>query len=353
MKKINIALLGCGRVAQHYKQVLLRKVIRDLVEVIVVCDLDRERALNLSDGLDCDAVNKLDDLNKYMGQLDVVFVLTPSGMHFEHTTALLEKGLNVVCEKPLVMRPNEAKELIKTVKKTGLYCDTVFQNRLNPAIAYLKLKVDDGTLGKPVTASVKLQWCREQEYYEDGWHGTWKMDGGVINQQAIHHIDALRWIMGPVKRVCASKTNRSNSLEAEDTLVAILEFENGALGTIEATTAARPRDFEASLSIVSNNGRALIGGLALNKLEDWDFPGVSDIESLKKNLSEEVPTGYGLSHITVLKLVHENLTKGRPPTVTIEDSNSTVELIHALYLSSEQDRWVAMSETPQSTLLGL
>lgn len=346
-------MLGCGRVAQHYKQILLKKDIQDLINVLVVCDLNKERALNLSDGLDCDSINNIDYLNKYLGQLDVVFVLTPSGMHFEHSTALLEKGFNVVCEKPLVMRPNEAKELDKIVKKTGLYCDTVFQNRLNPAIAYLKSKVDDGTVGKPVTASVKLQWCRNQEYYEDGWHGTWKMDGGVINQQAIHHIDALRWIMGPVKRVCSSKANRSNALEAEDTLVAILEFENGALGTIEATTAARPRDFEASLSIVSNNGRALIGGIALNQLEDWDFPGAKDIDLLKKNLSEEVPTGYGLSHITVLKLVYENLTKGRAPTVTIEDSNNSIELIHALYLSSEEDRWVAISETPHSNLLGV
>ena len=179
------------------------------------------------------------------------------------------------------------------------------------------------------------------------------MDGGVSNQQAIHHIDALRWIMGPVKRVCSSKTNRSNFLEAEDTMVAILEFENGALGTIEATTAARQRDFEASLSVVSNKGRALIGGIALNQLEDWDFPEADDFNFLKKNLSVEAPNGYGLSHIKVLKLVHENLTQGKPPCVTIEDTNKTIELIHALYLSSEEDRWVAMTEIPQSNLLGL
>ena len=88
---------------------------------------------------------------------------------------LLEKGFNVVCEKPLVMRPNEARELDAIVKKTGLYCDTVFQNRLNPAVAYLKSKVDDGTVGKPVTACVKLQWCRTRNIMKmDGTeHGKW------------------------------------------------------------------------------------------------------------------------------------------------------------------------------------
>ena len=353
MKKINIGLLGCGRVAQHYKNVLLGQDIRELVDVVAVCDVKKQRSLDMSESLGAQPIYNIDEFNKFKGHLDAVFILTPSGVHFEHSTMLLKRGFNVVCEKPLVMRPNEAAQLGEIIKKTGLYCDTVFQNRLNPAVAYLKSKVDDGTIGKIVTASVRLQWCRVQEYYEDGWHGTWKMDGGVINQQAIHHIDALRWIMGPVKRVCSSKTNRSNSLEAEDTLVAILEFENGALGTIEATTAARPRDFEASFSVVSNRGRASIGGIALNQLENWDFPGSGNVDILKENLSVEAPTGYGLSHTTVLKLVHENLTQGKPPNVTIDEAINTIELIHALYLSSEEDRWVEMTEKPQSNLLGL
>ena len=100
-------------------------------------------------------------------------------------------------------------------------------------------------------------------------------------------------------------------------------------------------------------GELLIGGIALNQLEDWDFPEADDFNFLKKNLSVEAPNGYGLSHIKVLKLVHENLTQGKPPCVTIEDTNKTIELIHALYLSSEEDRWVAMTEIPQSNLLGL
>ena len=110
-----------------------------------------------------------------------------------------------------------------------------------------------------------MRWCRLQDYYEDGWHGTWKYDGGVINQQAIHHVDALNWLLGPVDSLTATITNRLNNLEAEDTLVSIMKFENGALGTIEATTAARPEDFEASLSVVGENGMVLVGGIALNK----------------------------------------------------------------------------------------
>ena len=109
---------------------------------------------------------------------------------------------------------------------------------------------------------------------------------------------------------------------------------------------------EAS-SIVADNGRALIGGIALNQLEKWEFPGTEDFFELKENLSVDVPTGYGLSHIEVFKLVHQNLTQGKPPNVSVNDSAKTIELIHALYLSSEENRWVEMKEMPQSKFLGL
>ena len=176
-----------------------------------------------------------------------------------------------------------------------------FQNRLNPAILKLSEAVNNNRFGKITTGTIRLRWCREQEYYEDGWHGTWAQDGGVINQQAIHHVDALNWLLGPVDSVCATMGNRKNQLEAEDTMVAILRFASGAMGTIEATTAAT-KDVEASLSIIGETGMAVVGGIALNKIEVWDFEKpVHGDEEAKQTHSQEVPSGYGLRSRTFTK----------------------------------------------------
>ena len=125
------------------------------------------------------------------------------------------------------------------------------QNRFNVPVLKLREAIESNRFGKLVLGTVRVRWARHQSYYDqDSWRGTWALDGGVINQQAIHHVDVINWLMGPITELCSTAGNRLNRLEAEDTLVSILKFSNGAFGTIEATTAARPIDYEASLSVV-------------------------------------------------------------------------------------------------------
>jgi len=257
-------------------------------------------------------------------------------------------------EKPITMLPGEAEELNKLAAKHDIMYAAAFQNRLNPAVRCLQRAIERKRFGKIVTATIRLRWCRHQSYYEDGWHGTWVQDGGVINQQAIHHVDALNWLLGPVDSVCVATGNRLNLLEAEDTLVAAVRYSSGALGTIEATTAARPEDLEASLSVVGEKGMALIGGIALNKIETWKFvepePEDADTPSL---YSQEVPTGYGLSHGPLLQEIIDRLQRGsKIPPVTAEDALRTTELVHALYRSDEIGGWVRLADKPVSHRLG-
>jgi predicted dehydrogenase len=231
---------------------------------------------------------------------------------------------------------------------------TAFQNRLNPAIIALEKALRQNRFGKIITATIRLRWCRYQGYYEDGWHGTWSQDGGVINQQAIHHVDALNWLLGPIESINATITNRLNDLEAEDTLVAIMKFENGALGTIEATTAARPEDFEASLSVVGEEGMVLIGGIALNKIETWKFVEyVSEDEFIPSQYSQEVETGYGISHGPLLQNIIDTLQSGEVNSlVPAEDAIDTARVVHALYRSDEEQCWVKLADNPVSNRLG-
>jgi UDP-N-acetyl-2-amino-2-deoxyglucuronate dehydrogenase len=281
-------------------------------------------------------------------------VLTPSGLHYEHARAAIERGLHVLVEKPLAMVPSDGRELDALARDKGVMCGVAFQNRLNPAVRCLRKALEDGRFGKVVTATIRLRWCRYQDYYNDGWHGTWASDGGVINQQAIHHVDALGWLVGPVESVCGLTGRRLNDLEAEDTMVAAVRFTSGALGTIEATTAARPEDFEASLSVVGEKGTAVIGGIALNTVQTWRFVDeLPEDKDVPRRWSQDVPNGYGLSHGPLLQQVIDTLSEGRTdPPVSAEDGIRTTELVHALYRSDELRGWVRLADKSVSERLG-
>jgi len=349
---IRIAILGCGRVVvNRYVEVFLKEVSG--VKVTVVCDPVHEKADTVARLLNCTAV--YDEASLYnSSNVDVVLVCTESGKHFDHIRKALMAGKHVITEKPPTLLPDQVVDLETMAKDKGLMFAVIFQNRLNPAMVKLKEAFDLGRFGKLVLATIRLRWCRYQDYYEDGWHGTWAMDGGVVNQQAIHHIDALQWVCGNVAEVCADTGNMLNRLEAEDTMMALVRFESGAMGAIEATTAARPEDFEASMSVVGEKGMALIGGIALNKILTWNFvePRAEDAETPVRH-SMEVPTGYGLSHGPLVQEIVNRLARGKTvPPITGFDSLPTVKLVHALYASAEQRGWVRLRDDPLSNRLG-
>lgn len=349
---ITIGVVGCGRVAQHYKKIIDSGGVSGF-RIVGVCDIDISKAHCLAADFKVEAFQELATMIEATRPM-LVLILTPSGLHHAHAKLALSMGCNVLVEKPISMIPAEAYELEKIAKGRDLLLCVAFQNRFNPPIKALREVVTKGRFGKIITATVRLRWCREQSYYEDAWHGTWKMDGGVVNQQAIHHVDALNWIVGPVQSVCAVTANRVNRLEAEDTLVAILKFENGALGTIEATTAVRPKDYEASLSVVGERGIVVIGGIALNKVETWDFIEPTEDDTRAAEMySVDVENGYGTSHRELLQRTIDRLSSGdRNAPVSAQDAAKSTMLIHSLYKSDETSQWIQMSDLGVSARLG-
>lgn len=345
------AIIGCGRVANHIAQFFERGM--EGVQVVFVCDTMKEKADTLAKRLGATAVY---DPNEIFAdrKIDVILVLTESGKHTVHARAALEAGKHTIVEKPVGLIPEEVLDNAALAAKKGLMYAAIKQNRFNPAIAHIKQVMDSGRFGKLVLGNIRVIWCRYQDYYEDGWHGTWAMDGGVISQQAIHHIDALQWICGPIKEVVSAQQNALNRLEAEDTTVAVVRFENGGLGTIEVTTAARPEDKEASISIVGENGSAQIGGIALNKIVHWEFVQTQDTDTdIQKKYSQEVPTGYGLSHGPLLQDIFDRLNAGRiDPPITAQDALASVRIVHALYKSTEEHCWVEVDDKVRSSRLG-
>ncbi len=349
---IRVGILGSGRVIQNRVANVFRNEIKN-AKVTVVCDKVIDRAEKVAGQLNARAV--ADKMEIFQDQdIDLIFVATESGKHFRHVREALQSGKHVIVEKPPAFHPQEIIESQEYAKHHHLMFAVIFQNRFNPAMQILKKAYEHGRFGKIVLSSIRLLWCRYQEYYEDGWHGTWHMDGGVINQQAIHHIDALQWICGPVEEVFAMQSNALNKLEAEDTTVATVRFKNGALGMIEATTAARPDDFEASISVIGEKGFVVIGGIALNKIERWQFiDEQAEDKAIPLRYSQEVPTGYGLSHGPLIQEIIDRLNAGRiDPPITGSDVVPTMSLVHALYRSAEIGRSVRLSDKPISENLG-
>lgn len=349
-QKIRVGILGVGRVVQSRLVEVFRDELQG-VEVNCICDIVKERADKVAKDLSTRAVYHIDELLSSK-DVDVVFIATESGNHYKHSKLVLDAGKHVIVEKPPAMLPQQIIEIEAYAKERKLMYAVIFQNRYNPAMKALKKAYESGRFGKLVLATIRLRWCRFQEYYNDGWHGTWKMDGGVINQQGIHHIDALQWVCGSVQQVSCMQANVLNELEAEDTTVATVRFENGGLGVIEATTAARPIDFEASMSVVGEKGSVVIGGIALNKIEQWTFVDMTrEDKEIPKQYSQEVPTGYGLSHGLLLQDIFDRLHKGEStPPIKGQDTIATIKLVHALYCSAELNSPVNLSDNKLSKL---
>lgn len=353
IKKIKISILGCGRVALHYLKLFKKNKIKNC-EIVSVYDIDKKKRKFFSKELIC---KNFDSINMMLKETepDIVLILTPSGMHYQHCKKILNNNCNVICEKPLSMNEKQCKILDSLAKKKKLMLGVTFQNRLNPSIQILKKYIDKNKFGKIVNTSISLIWCRYQGYYNDDWHGTWSNDGGVTNQQASHHIDILNWLLGPITSISSILTKRANKLEAEDTMASVFKLKNGALGTIEATTAARPKDFHASLSIVGTKGHVKIAGIAMNKIETWEFQRESKKISnyIIKKYSQKVPNGYGLSHEKYLNICIESLINGyKVAPVNAQDAARTQRIIHAIYSSHEKKKYIKVSKKVQSSFLG-
>lgn len=348
-----ILLIGCGRVAEHYKS-LSKNIFSKKNRIVAVCDLNIKKAKRFGDFFSCNYYSDF-ELAIKNDSPNLCIILTPSGTHYKLAMACLKKKINTVVEKPMAMTINECTDLINYSKKNKLLFSTIFQNRFNPSIVYAKKLIDHGKFGKIITSNIRLRWARFQDYYNDGWHGTWKNDGGVINQQCIHHIDILNLMNGPISEVSSYGMNALNKLEAEDTMVAIFKFKNKSTGTLEATTAARPNDIEATFSITAEKGHLEIGGVALNELKDISLIGKKiDKKKLCRTLSEKVPSGYGISHIRFFKSLFYNLNQNKLfSPIDNYSALETTKIVHALYLSNEKKCWIKVDNKSVSSKLGM
>jgi UDP-N-acetyl-2-amino-2-deoxyglucuronate dehydrogenase len=349
---IKFGLLGCGRIAKRHSDLLGGGHIPG-AELVAVCDSVRERADAIAARFGVRAFYHIDD---FLRQKDIqaVSVLTPSGMHPAHAIAAAGAGKHVVVEKPMALRLEDADTMIRACDAAGVKLFVVKQNRFNVPVVKAREALDAGRFGRLILGTVRVRWCRDQAYYDqDNWRGTWAYDGGVLANQASHHVDMLEWFFGDVVSVHARASTALVKIEAEDTAVATLKFKNGALGIIEATTAVRPKDLEGSLSILGEKGAVEIGGFAVNKIRHWQFSEARDSDQdVMEKFSVNPPNVYGFGHQAYYEHVVKCLSDQSPALVDGLQGRKSLELISALYESIETGREVSLHFVPQLCRLG-
>ena len=276
-------------------------------------------------------------------KIDLVVVLTESGNHSKDVIKLAKYRKNIIVEKPMALNTNDAELMIHACNENKIKLFIVKQNRFNDAIVSLKDAIDDKKLGDLFLGTIRVRWSRNQTYYnQDSWRGTWKMDGGVLSNQASHHIDLLQWFMGPVESVFAKSKTALVNIEAEDTAVVILNFKSGALGVIEATTATRPSDLEGSISVLGSKGTVVIGGFAVNKVETWNIIGDS---SSKDYLNENPKDVYGFGHIKFYQHLVDVIKHNYESKILVDglEGKKSIKIINAIYESVRTNKEVRLN----------
>ena len=334
------AIIGCGMIAKFHA-----KAIAEIKgSKLVAChsrSLDKANEFAAAFG-----GTGYDDLRKMLANpaVDVVTICTPSGAHLEPGLEAAKAGKHVLVEKPLEVTTARCDKLIDACSKAGVQLGTIFPSRFHQSAQLMKAAVEKGRFGTISLAAAYVKWFRTQAYYDSGkWRGTWELDGGgALMNQAIHSVDLLLWLMGPVKSVSAMTALRAHErIEVEDAATAILEFESGALGTIEATTAAYPGTLKR-IEIAGAHGSATLEEEAIKQ---WSFSkAVKSDAKILEQMTSNVTGGGAADPAAIGHKAHRDLfvnflhgiKNGLPCSIDGLEGRRSVELITAIYKAAKR-----------------
>jgi UDP-N-acetyl-2-amino-2-deoxyglucuronate dehydrogenase len=330
---LRFAIIGCGRIAQRHAAHIAANGL-----LVAVCDIVKERADALAEKYNANAYYNVAELLQAEKNIDIVSVCSPNGMHATHAIKCLKAGSHVLCEKPMAINVNDCGEMIKVAEQYNKRLFVVKQNRFNPPVAAVKQAIEEGRLGKIYSIQLSCFWNRNDAYYTNTWKGTNELDGGTLYTQYSHFIDLLYWMIGDVKHVQAYTGNyaHKNTVEFEDTGVAILEFYNGVIGTVNFTVNSHKKNMEGSLTIFGEKGTVKIGGQYLNELEYQNIEGYSIENLLKSNTANNYGDYEGSmsNHDKVYENLVDVMTHNASISAGAFEGLKTVEIIDKIYTAA-------------------
>lgn len=331
--RMKFGIIGCGRIAQRHAE-----HIHSRGELVAVCDVVKEKAEKMADQYGATPYENIDDFLGKEKQMQVVAICSPNALHSPHAIKSLQAGFHVLCEKPMAITVHDCGQMIQAAERSNKRLFAIKQNRFNPPVVALKHAIDEGRLGKVLSVQLNCFWNRNPDYYKNSWKGTLKLDGGTLFTQFSHFIDLLYWMVGDVKNVQAYTGNLAHKeiIEFEDTGVVIMEFYNGAIGSINYTVNSYEKNMEGSLTVFGENGTVKIGGQYLNELE---------YQNIKDYKFENLPAGnkpnnYGnyvgsmSNHDKVYDNLIEVLQNNASITTNSFEGLKTVEIIEKIYKSA-------------------
>jgi predicted dehydrogenase len=344
---IGFGIVGCGMIANFHA-----RAIGDVpgAKLVACYDTVPAAAERLSAATGCKAYPKLQAMLADPA-VELVVVGTPSGAHMEPAVAAARAGKHVIVEKPLEITLRRCDAIIDACRQAGVVLSTVFPSRFHDSCVLMKRAVDEGRFGRLTVGDAYVKWYRTQKYYDGGaWRGTWELDGGgALMNQAIHSVDLLVWLMGPVAEVRAQTGLLAHErIAVEDVAMATLRFANGAMGIIEASTAIYP-GYLKRIEIHGSEGSAVMEEEDIIK---WDFAKKKPRDAAVRGKMAEKKSGGGGAadpaaighhgHARQFRDVVRAIRTGREPAIDGPEGRRAVEVILAIYKAAETGRAVAL-----------
>lgn len=340
-RPLRFAIVGCGVIAPTHARCIVELPGADLA---AVCDLLPERAERLARQYPAEVFT---DYRRMFEQadIDVVEVLTPSGMHAEIGVAAAQAGKHVIVEKPMDVTLEKADRLIQACRAANVKLGCIFQHRFDPAVMALKEAIGQNKLGRLNFGGSHTKWYRAQEYYDSGdWRGTWALDGGgALINQSIHYVDLLQYILGPVEEIHAYTATRAHErIEVEDIAVASIKFRSGAVGLLEGNTSAYP-GFCARLDVYGSDGSVIIEN---DQIAEWRLRSgeASPVEReavgfIGGSSSKDI---WHHSHRRQIEDMIEAIRTNREPLVNGEEGRKALQIVLAVYESARSGETVKL-----------
>ncbi len=339
-RKIRIAVVGCGRISKNHFEAIA--IHNDELELVGVCDTDSSLLNETVNQYNVPGYRELIEMLNNL-EIDVLSICTPSGTHPTQTILAASRNVHVMTEKPMATRWKDGREMVKACDDFGVNLFVIKQNRRNTTLQLLKRAIQEKRFGKIHMVNMNVFWTRPQEYYDSAkWRGTWELDGGALMNQASHYIDLLDWLIGPIDSIQAMTGTQFRDIEVEDSGVMNVRWRNGALGSVSVTMLTYPKNYEGSITILGSEGSAKIGGVAVNKIEHWDFKDKKDYDDQLEKTSYETTSVYGFGHPLYYKNVIDVLRGKVDPETDGREGLKSLEVIIAAYLSARDNKTISL-----------
>lgn len=336
-KKLGFGIIGCGVIADFHANALFE--LSDSAEIIGVADVNYDAAEKFANRHGIKAFSNPQELLA-CADVDIVNICTPSGYHASCVEEAAKAGKHIIVEKPMAITAQQLDAIERACRENSVMLTSISQSRFSRSVIKTKSAIDEGLLGRIVSADIYMKYYRSQEYYDSGsWRGTKRLDGGgALMNQGIHGVDLLLYLAGPAERVYARAKTLARHIEVEDTLSAVVDFKSGAIGVIQAATSVYP-GYPRRLEINGEHGSIT---LEENSITRWDiFAGSHEDIVLQPAVmsSASTPTAISLDgHTRQIADMIRAVSTGTKPLIDVTEGRKPVDLILAIYRSAEEGR---------------